>query len=244
MPTGGSYTLDGKGQINAAQGDVSALMNFGFSLISGIDSIPAFSTNGMVKIASGTITTPRAYTDLTLPAGYSSFRLLIQDMFFSVSDYLVLGFSQDGGSTFINDTIHYDSYVTAFNLLEGTFPANTGKNQPGAILDSTLDLFTFQDPSSSVSDGFNAIIDIFPGSSNSLAKISVPASTSFSTSGGDRFADFMTGYGGLNPGATVPPSFTRVTTIRFCPNGNGDLNPPTSGETITAGSYILWGVSL
>jgi hypothetical protein len=81
-------------------------------------------------------------------------------------------------------------------------------------------------------------LNILPGSENTLTRFKVDT-TSYHPNG----FNLASGYAAINPLATVHPSFGRPNLIRILFRTLDDsVDPPTSGYTITAGSYILWGI--
>lgn len=86
---------------------------------------------------------------------------------------------------------------------------------------------------------FNAEIDIWPG--DTVSQYPVLQLLANSIDYGTQFLT-ITGFFTLNPAATHAPTFARANMIQFQSYGNEDF-PPTSGQTLTAGSYILWGIT-
>jgi hypothetical protein len=72
-------------------------------------------TRDAVRLAGVTITSPLSFIDLTLPDGYSSFKLTANLVFSAGSDLSAIAFalSADHGLTFFNDHVNYDSYLQA-----------------------------------------------------------------------------------------------------------------------------------
>lgn len=197
----------------------------------------------IVKLASGTITSPIAYLDLALPAGYTSFRLLLGDFFVSATDDIAMAFSVDGGATFLNDTTNFDTYCQSYLETPGNSVAAGGTALTEKFDDSLLDVTPNMDVPG-IGLGINLDAIIVPGSGSSYAYCSAAAS-SFGINGGGAPAGmtFTDGFYSINPLATVTPTKQRVNYMRVQPYGNGHANPPSSGETCTAGSYILWGIT-
>lgn len=189
---------------------------------------------GSVLLTSGTITTPVEYVDLTLPDGYPFFRLVFPNIIFSIgNEFLAGAFSTDGGSTFYNDHINFDTYSYAGFSVNGT-PAVSPTPTWESPTDSLLEIGAYAGGGSLP----YATLDFYPGGAGSSFNAIIIAngwasshalSLSFSSSI-------------LNPAAVISPVLARCNLIRILPYGNGDCNPPTSGETITSGSYFLWGV--
>lgn len=200
----------------------------------GLGTSATTAASGMELLASGTITDPVEYFDLTLPDGYPCFRLVFSDLFLSATDYFSFAISYDAGATFVNDIINFDSY----QFLQFR---RYGNDNEGAvnILDATngtdalIGMSDLQAPAADI--GMSMSLDIFPGSASELMYV-VGHSVSFKP---DIY--YNSGVIYLSPYATTPPVKARINLLRFVPYGNGDVDPPTSGETITAGTYFLWG---
>ncbi len=195
------------------------------------------------RLASHVFTTPVAYIDLALPVGYVSFVIQFSGIVFNVSDTIAAALSQNGGSSFINDTTNFDSYIQGGN--EVYTNVLTGANSGGSVGagDSVISFVSLNVISQILnpSFGISSILELFPGSSTQVPNgiiRSVWERTDTSPIEVVRTSLMFS----LNPAAVVPPSKIRATTIRIQPYGNGDVNPPTSGHTITAGEIILWGV--
>ncbi len=186
---------------------------------------------GLALLSSGTITSPVAYFDVALPAGYIQFKLNVSGVQYSFRDTMGIGVSYDGGATFINDTSHSDSYFE-----QGMFSAGT---DPVTALHNVNALMDINQGSQVVGANppYDTVYDIFPGSVTETFRLMYMSSCWSNVVGS--FVEF--GTQGLNPNATVPPTAGRVNLMRLLPFGNGDI-PPTSGETITSGSWTLFGI--
>jgi hypothetical protein len=185
------------------------------ALINGLQlQINALQTRAQL-ISSGSIIGPVQFFDITLPPVFPKFQLSLFNLVFdNAGAAFVSSFSPDGGTTFICDTTHHDSYFT----------------DQGARTNATIggDL------------NVNADLIINPGSSvaypyHSFVRFSTVAQgSSFNGSGG----------GGLNAAATVPPgAATRQNLLRFATlaNENNAINPPVDGLNILSGSWTLSG---
>lgn len=190
---------------------------------------------GQIVIATGTISSPVAYFDVALPAGYKQFRLNIRGIRYDVDgDTMEIAVSSDGGTTFVCDTDNGDSYYEegvfeafgSLNHVHTTNPLmdiNQGRQTPGHNPPHVL------------------LLDIFPGSSSETFHLLYSTIAASGVTGGNHVY-FEVGSQGLNPTATVPPTPARMNMMRILPFGNGDCQPPTSGDNISAGSWALMGV--
>jgi hypothetical protein len=189
--------------------------------------------SGIVKLVGGTISSPVAYIDLTLPAGFSRFRLALVGFNFSVDAFVAFVLSQDSGVTFINDPVQYDSYRHTYIAVSENTPNVVGGL---TFVDANIDIGA-QKVESTNGFGINIVAEIFPGSSSQLASF---LGNTFEFNLVAKFA-FTYGAAAVNPTATIPPTLGRTNLIRILPYGVGDSNPPTSGVNIVAGSYLLEG---
>lgn len=181
-------------------------------------------------IASGSIISPVEFFDITLPDTYSVFDLVLSGFHFDSLQSLSLAMSFDGGTTFLNDAVNFDSYQSnGYYAQAGMGGSNSN---PDSLCDingsqSTTDLFS----------GF-ARVTIVPGSPIDFAYC---ISLGFSVNTADALLaqyNFI-----VNPLATVTPTPARTNLVRLLPYGNGDCDPPTSGAVITSGSWTLYGVA-
>lgn len=187
------------------------------------------NVGGIVPISAGKVTSPVSFIDLVLPSGYVQFKLNVSGIQYTSQDTMGIGVSYDAGATFINDTVHSDSY----------FEQGVTSSQSGLFnLVNTNPLMDINQGTQGVGQkpAYNTVYDIFPGSATDLFSLMY---LSFARNGTNFLAEF--GAQGLNPNATVAPTLGRVNLIRLLPFGNGDI-PPTSGETITAGFWTLFGI--
>jgi hypothetical protein len=202
------------------------------------------STLGSIKLASGAITDPVEFVDVQLPGGYFIFTLYFSGFRFDVlDDYVALGFSYDGGETFLCDTENFDTYV--YSLLAFF------DNQDTLLTRAALNISdTLIEPFHLYAGGFGPgagpqgmfYLTFTPGSSSDLTMGEMRGYSfpDVGMVGGDAMQTLS--LVGLNPFATIPPTPARATTMRILPDGNGDINPPTSGNRIIAGTYTLFGV--
>ncbi len=215
--------------------------DLGWNGLGGFDN----DISGVVKLASGEIISPISYLDLVLPAGYPEFRLSWRNRKYSIEDSMAFAFSKDGGVTFLNDIINFDSYVNILNaaifdpigsFATGFFPTtylDSVMGTPGGL---------YIHPSALEGNGCDLVI--LPGSGDHLPMIAAPwefARGKWNAVNAEAFVmSFSVAF--PNVDATIAPTIGRQNLLRCLPYGNEDVNPPTSGETITGGSYTLWGV--
>lgn len=183
---------------------------------------------GPIKTSGGQITSPVAYFDVPLPIGFNFFMLYLNQVRCSDSDSLSAAFSADGGTTFVNDSSHFDSY--------GYYGLSIGTSLPAAgdpiLMIKTNPADALMD-TSFVIEPSNSQFTIWPGSDASLPYLEQH------TVGlhGVKTAS-ATHIMNQNPTGD-PPATIRYNLLRFVPNGNGDCNPPTSGHTLTVASWLL-----
>jgi hypothetical protein len=215
------------------------------------------SESGIIRLSSGRIEAPVKWIDLTLPPGFMSYVLRYTGFLCMnatgkpggailkpdgtlgaplIGDEIALALSVDGGLTFIADAKNNDSYI-ANGINVGNGIANVANSYfPTGLMVLGTD-------TNEVSDfGMSGEVQLFPGDPSFWFH----AMTYHGSVQHDGVHGFDTQWVGLNPAAKVPPppKTSRVTTIRLLPAGNNDANPPSSGETLASGSYILWGICL
>jgi len=180
---------------------------------------------GMALIDSGTISSPVEYLDLDLPSGYELFILRFINVMFDTADIMAFGFSADAGATFFENAAAYKH-----ELIHAT--GNTAMdNVPysdviGSLQSANL---TITNPELNAAD-FEIVIR--PGSASRSA-------TLFSRC---RYNSSATEASLVEASVVMTQESARVNLIRFFPYGDGVADPPTSEETITSGSYFLYGV--
>lgn len=136
-------------------------------------------------------------------------------------------FSYDDGDTFVADAEEYDSYLYAFSSITFSSPTVAVRAQADSLV-----VFSQQSPGSGLSNYVEFVL--LPGTDTLLTQLIQITST--------MGVGTRTEYGSasLNPDAAVPPVPARATTIRFTPyGGNGDANPPGSGEHIIVSQWTL-----
>lgn len=182
------------------------------------------SNSGLALISNGTITTPVSLLDITLPADYlGPFYLELSKFVLDTSDNLCGVWGRTDGEviTFYADPDNSDTYGEATGIAPAIF---------------NLKLFFFGDFLVGTVD-CSAVLN--PGSGSDTPRIRIHA-TNIAADFSAVHDQISTSF--LNPNATIPPEAGRVNLIRILPYGFGDVDPPTSGEMITAGSWALLGV--
>lgn len=185
------------------------------------------NVGGLVLIDSGTITDPVEFLDITLPSGYFVFQLVISGLLLP-NDTPCFAFSTNAGVNFVNGD---DSYLTnELDILNNASVSN--------FLDFSLGVFGL-DSQSNETAGALITSWIDPGSASLSFRVKYHASKWYAPN-----SNLIENIGSciFNPAATVPITLARANLIRLLPQGNGDCDPPTSGETITAGSWTLFGI--
>jgi len=218
---------------------------------SGIDSILPSTlgalTSGIVKLASGTISSPVAYVDVPLNGAYSSYEFewsgLIIDSIDLPYESFALVFSTDGGVTFITDATEIDAY--GHEGWEASAVPITGSQAAFSIsfADYAIDITNLRNIVGLKSDAplpASAVVKIYPGSASELAHVEYRSTIFSLVAGPDTQTTIAVASAYIWPQATITPTPGRVNYTRWQPYGNGDV-PPTSNDRIIAGSYTLWG---
>lgn len=187
----------------------------------------------MTMISQGKITTPVSYFDVALPSGFIGFRLTMKEITLSALDVFCFAFSKDGGSTFYNDTVNFDTYGVI-----DWYATSTGQGLVPNLANANDSLGYVSYPDIGAGGAISADIFVDPGRSQQFPPYM--RADCFITQGGFLVRDDCTGF--LSPGATISPAYAPVNLIRFLPFGNGDCDPPTSAETINSGSWTLFGI--
>ena len=189
-----------------------------------------------IPIASGAIASPVEYFDVALPSGYFKFLIQFADFKLSTVNHMSVAASYDGGTTFAADVTNFDTYGLTQILFAGPDGNTTGLSGGTFFNDDSL-----MNVGLSYSDTLDGEIEIFPGGASSMFRMQTWTQESGVLSTvPQRAIDIMAFF--LNPGAVVTPSNGRANLLRFLPYGNGDCNPPTSGNTITSCSWALFGI--
>lgn len=205
----------------------------------------ALATIGaMVPISSGKITTAVQYLDISLPSGFDHYILRHTGWRFSAPDNISAALSTDAGTSFFCDGTNFDTYGQLYDQLNLSFANGFSQFRGGSTTDNSLINTGIEDFPSATSGAIYGALTIYPGGT---ARAPVVDWESFyhgidNAGGGVGTAmlDCYRIFGFLNHSATSAPTLGRVNTIRLLPYGNGDC-PPTSGTTIIAGSYYLFG---
>jgi hypothetical protein len=187
---------------------------------------------GQIVLSTGTFSSPTEFVDIVLPAGYKQFKLNMRGVQYDARDTMGIAVSVDGGATFICDTGNGDSYFEQGGVSEGSTFNNI--HNTNALMDINQGVQGIGD-----NPPLDMIFDIFPGSATETFRLMYMTLCHHNING--IYSEF--GAQGLNPAATVAPTPARVNALRILPFGNGDCQPPTSGEHITAGSWSLIGVA-
>lgn len=188
----------------------------------------------MALITSGTISSAVDKLDLTLPTGYTRYKLLLTELVItsqaSNNDFLAFAFSQDGGTSYLDDTDGYAGYTLRGIKID----KSEGSAQPEFKLSSdAIGYMLFGVSAEFHGDGPVCIeANIFPGSASIAAAIQAKT-ISLNSADSSGFTDFCDSICRMNT--------ARVNKIRIQPYGNGDANPPTSGHTLASGTYHLYG---
>lgn len=173
-------------------------------------------TPSMVKISSGTISSPVATISIPMSGSYPRYQLAASGLGvadFTVSNLFGVQFSLDGGATWIGDVVNLDSYITGWEQLENYIDISNYK-----IFDTLL-LASF-------------VLDIFPGSATIPASVTGTSNTSAPSS--------STCGGAINPNPTVPITLARVTDVRII---TSELAKGLASSNFNSGSWTLYGVN-
>lgn len=206
-------------------------------------SVRAKLNSLMIPISSGKELTPVEFFDIALPAGYDSFLLYVNGIQLSnlqvtgSRDFIGFTFSDDGGVTFHNGATDYGYAMIGTIATTGAFESLWD----GGFFDKMAYIAPFQTVRGDAPDPPNptcGMINIFPGDGINSAILNVNSISTlkgyFGNAGGA--AAFGSGMNYLNGIAT------RQNAMRIQPSGNEDANPPTSGETISIASWMLFGM--
>lgn len=185
------------------------------------------------KIASGTVSSPVDYVDVSLPTGYEGFTLALFNFKCDsdwVFDHLAFALSEDGGATWHNTSGDYQKLAAGVQYNSVGDPNLANVQQLNRMICIPSEAFVGSQ------DGFTMRIDlrIDPGSASRGAIIYTDGA-SYAPLDPDPFFAIGQSMFRLNTGSA------RVNKIRLLPDGNDDVDPPTSGATLTAGAWILYG---
>jgi hypothetical protein len=166
-----------------------------------------------------------SFIDVTLPTGYSAFRLVIAGLYRSAADLSYLGaFSQDGGTTWIeNYDGDYDAYLYTYRRMRLT--AADDRDIAGII---DFNLFNGATNKPRFAD-----VMIYPGSATRRAQLQGILSASGS--------DNESGVGLI--AVTCVDNTARVNALRFVVNDTGtSFSSPSGSLLFNEGSLSLYGV--
>ncbi len=172
----------------------------------------------------GSITTSVPFFDVLLPDGYSRFNFFFTGITVT---------SADPG----------DNIATALQIA-GNFDCDNINNDTyflinPATLSSLITLTPVQtDQANANNYRAGCLVDIYDGDVNNWPFVSVTYAWAQPKSA--FIAQTGLAVSTLNPSATIPPRKGRATLMRVLPLGNGDCNPPTSGNTIDTGDWRLY----
>lgn len=172
-------------------------------------------------LSSATVTTPVEFLDIALPTGYSMFKLTVSGFKNDTNDTLAYVFSGDGGSTFYNNQDTFESY------------SNILSNGIGAW---TRDVVGYIGWTTAIEAGgahfFEAMI--WPGGVGEYAGLSSKTNL---------YQVSTANVGSASSASRLIEASGRMDVIRITLYGSGDVNPPSSGEHITAGTFVLEGMT-
>jgi hypothetical protein len=179
---------------------------------------------GLIKVAGSTLVASVSSFDVPLPSGYFMFELRFSGLAFAQPQQLfACAWSANGGSTFLNDIVHRDSYM---NYVPVALPSLLLPSFPDAVI-------SVAPPLTSGNFGSGTIM-IDPGEATGypcLRGVSV-----------DNAGSFWNWFATVNRSAKVAPVPGRINLLRFLPYGiKAQVNPP-NGDALTKGSWTLLGV--
>ncbi len=175
------------------------------------------------------ITDPVLWLDFTIPSDSFEVRISIQGLRMvtgSGADSMDFAVSTDG-ETFLNDTENFDSYSIA-SMARGSGSAS----QPAKAFSGAdgLGYLTWNSVDENIPMDMEIVIN--PGGNGDGALITTEARITSILGPEISFA-----------WSRLLDTTDRITTLRILPGyGNGDANPPTKGNTFTAGRYRVFGV--
>jgi hypothetical protein len=176
----------------------------------------------LIPISTTTISSPVNYVDITLPAGYSAFRLVLSSLAIETGAAFWGAFSQDGGSTWLTD---YDTDWIGYNF------TRISVNVLGTVQGSS-------DPSAGLEFGVgddqcSADFTIVPGSAT------LPATMMGLVHGTDAAARAL-----QIARIACTLNTARVNAIRITPFDGGSTSPATPSVSlfIDYGTLSLYGV--
>lgn len=179
----------------------------------------------LVPISTTTIASPVNYVDIDLPSGYSSFQLEVTGVEGGQSSNLIGAFSEDGGTTWIEDYAGgFDAYT------ETLFRRYTLAFQSTAYDSGVLDLSVSEIPTTA-----QLSISIDPGSASRPAMATASFSCSFIGAGETPTVGVVC--------TACRDNTQRVDAIRLMfDNAATGPSTPDPAYTIVAGAFTLYGV--
>lgn len=217
-------------------------MSIDIAAMSDAQKLAYAKATGSVLLDSGTITSPVEFIDLTLPSGYVSFKIVGNNFVAPYNSTIAGAVSIDGGSTFFCDGTNFDTYgairsaswIDDSNAYNSSFNGDKGRDS----------LMYLTDTQGTAGDGADFYVDFAPGSVSKGFRAGITGyDVALDASAGLQIAIKWNNLQFLNPAPIAgAPTLGRVNVFRFMPYGTGDC-PPTSGNTINAGSYFLFGLA-
>src|SRR5215469_2047902 len=165
----------------------------------------------------GTVTAPVRFFDVDLPEGYSRFQFWVTGVTVSAADNVAAALYV--GGRFECDPTHNDTYLTV-----------------PAVTSSSLIVMTPVQTHAPTPYRAGCLAEIYPGDLENLPVVAIPYAWASAGTLTLQAQSVVT----LKNTATVPPSTGPATMIRILPKGTGNVNPPTSGETLNSGDWRLY----
>jgi hypothetical protein len=194
---------------------------------------------GIIKIASGRISSPVEYFDVALPSGYETFLFHFNDLLCAGNKEPAAVLSTDSGVTFWNDAVNFDTYSRTLLGKTGNGATDVADGIAAVIYVEADDAVIDTGWSTGNNEG---VWRISPGTASLPPRIAYQQ-TSYKWTDGQDWGQLgsVSGIVSLNPKATIAPVLARCNLIRFAP-GDADFNPPTTGFQFTSGVWTLFGI--
>ena len=199
-----------------------------------------YSDIAQVIISRGAVAAPSSALHLSLPAGFTLFRVEMTGIRFAAPDRLAAAVSFNSGASYLFDNVNNDAYGHVGRESLFTWP-NTSQESVFGFSDALMDLSNLTNTFATPPDplfGVDLVLTIFPGSSVELPRVQfcstyagTAASGSVATAQGVAFVS--------GPLATNPVAPGRISNIALQPFGSG-ASP--SNNTMTALTYNLRGL--
>jgi hypothetical protein len=183
----------------------------------------------LVPISTTAISSPVNYVDITLPSGYSAFRLTVAGLVAPDAVRLIGAFSQDGGATWLEDFAgDADNYSRTYFQRPSTAAFGSGAQASLGVLDLSVDTIF-------INSSYTADILINPGSASEKALAIADYSNSLYEATYSPYIGRVVSLCLVNT--------QRVNALRVIPD-NSVTGPGTPDVlyTMTAGSLSLYGV--